>query len=218
MNFYLVIEFRFSDTALKKKIYKDIIRKIEFRKSTKVEIEKLKVFVVDFKNTLIKTADKSKRWFIMERLGKMDDAILTKNLDNVDGFIKSFQDGSYPVLMSADEYWERLVLKNVWWKIVDWYWNIISDRTKVDFIVTKWAEWKDWIVFWTNHSFLSDWKNVNYAWEIYFDSNWNITWWGNRSWHYVPDKDDLYWIQNMKNAFYNRMNWLEFNFPMVNVY
>ena len=132
----------------------------------------------------------------------MDDDVLKKNLESPDEFIRSFDDGKYPMLIEADEFWKRIVLKPENWKIVDWYWNSVKNK-KVDFIVIE-TNWEDWIVFWENHSYLSNWKNVNYAWQVEFDSNWNINWWSNGSWHYKPNKNDLEWIQKFKNAFYNR--------------
>jgi len=188
-----------------------ILELIESVLTTKVA-KLWQAYVTKFHNLTTKVAvkfDKGMQEHIIKRLWMMDQDILRKNLDNLDNFIDSFDGGDYPILMKADDFWERVVLKNVNWKIVDWRWFPI-DKSEVDFIVIE-SNWQDWIVFWKNHSYLSNWKNINYAWELKFNKNtWNIIWFTNRSGHYLPDSNDLEWLQKLKNAYFNRFK-IEFD-------
>lgn len=147
--------------------------------------------------------------FIKWRLKNKDITILKENINNIDEYIKSFEWGKYDNLIDIDEIWKKIIPTFSNWKLLDKYWKPL--RWPVDFIVKKNASWQPWIQFGERHSYLSDWKNLDYAWEILLDVNWTITWWTNRSWHYQLPSKDLEWIKTFKEAFKNRM-WIDFNY------
>gem|GEM_PF-2340830 len=41
---------------------------------------------------------------VFKRMALMDDDVLKKNLESPDEFIRSFDDGKYPMLIEADEF------------------------------------------------------------------------------------------------------------------
>ena len=132
--------------------------------------------------------DSAKKLFIKGRLDKMNvnsrgefveaERVLQKNIDDTDKFIRSFDDGRYPRLLggSSDgksyevlrselgllKHKEEWVIKKLIW----------TEVNPVDFIIQNWK-----IKFGVSHSSqdMANAKNVDYAWEIYTDSNWRIT-------------------------------------------
>lgn len=155
-----------------------------------------------FSNKIETKFDKSKVDFIKNRMDQMDQDILKKNLDNPDAFVKSFEDGKYPNLKEIDvtgeSYW--LIYKD--WKIRTIN-NYSLDSKNINYVLLN-ENWNFRLVFWQNHSYLSQWKNVEYAWSIKFNSNWFISYVDNWSWHYKPDFSDKIWINNVIKTFNER--------------
>ena len=64
----------------------------------------------------------------------------------------------------------------------------------------------DRLIFWENHSYIAQWKNVHYAWTVKFSASWNIKYIDNGSWHYRPDFNDKIWknkvLQWLKDRFW----------------
>jgi hypothetical protein len=60
--------------------------------------------------------------------------------------------------------------------------EIITSKTyPIDYILQNWE-----IKFWSSHSYFSNWKNIDFAWEIYTDTTWKIISINNNSGHYKP--------------------------------
>lgn len=103
--------------------------------------------------------------FVNERMDLKDDSIKEKTLKNPDAFVKSFEDGKYPVLSAS---WTSIQPENVWYINGYFYYsdNVKITNTSYDFIVQNWE-----IKFWFWHSALSSGKNVDFAWTVSFDSD-----------------------------------------------
>lgn len=90
----------------------------------------------------------------------------------------------------------KLPIQIVNWKIKNSvWWNFDG---KFDFFIVNWE-----LKFWKGHSFISEWKNVEYAWELFFDKSWNLNWFSKGSWHYQPLLEDKYIIINFMKEKYN---------------
>ena len=111
--------------------------------------------------------DSAKKLFIKGRLELMDDDILKNNVDDVDKFIKSFDDGKYPNLKEIDTDWRVYILNYSNWKLRfssnghNLWWE------EINYILIN-ENWVSRLIFWERHSFLSLWKNVEYAWRVKF--------------------------------------------------
>ena len=138
----------------------------------------------------------------------MDDDILKNNVDDVDKFIKSFDDGKYPTL-------GRVWLNGTRYDTIEYEnWKFLFDGStlrdeNIDFIVQKWE-----VKFWFWHSYISWWKNIDFAWNIRFDSDGIPYSWSNNSWHYKSISNDKaifiiamkekYWF-NFSDVYYNNI-------------
>lgn len=154
------------------------------------------------KSKILKSFSWEERELINQRLSieYMSDDILKKNLKNPTDFIDSFKDGKYPNLKSVDTDWSINALIVVEWKIKlsNWY---TPKWSNFNYVLVKDNTWYR-IIFWENHSYLSAWKNVEYAWNLKFTQSWNISYLDNGSWHYKPSFDD----ENQKDKVINVMN------------
>lgn len=109
--------------------------------------------------------------------------------------MKSFDDGKYPILLEKSISWKLWsIISYSDGKIYNWGWLVLWNDKPIDFIIQNGE-----IKFGRSHSFISDWRNVDYAWEIITDVNGNILKWQNGSGHYKPDTDDLIWKQKAFN-------------------
>ncbi len=154
---------------------------------------------------IVGSFDKTMQEHIFKRMWMMDEDILKKNLDDPDWFIKSFEDGKYPMLIDADYTWRNYWLKlSESWKLKMSNWNRVW---YTDFVI-----FKDWsIALWENHSYISGWKNVLFAWWIDISQNsWVIKSWNIRSWHYIIEENDNVWKKFFMDSFKDSI-WVDLN-------
>lgn len=135
----------------------------------------------------------------------MKPVIFETHLENPQGYIDNFKNWKYPMLIEQDETWKReLFTYDDTNKIfINKYGGWMKNQT-LDFIVII-IDWRYWINFGSNHSFLSKGENVIYAGEIKF-FEWEPSTWTNRSGHYKPDLWDKAWKERLEEAFKNRFN------------
>ncbi len=149
---------------------------------------------------LIERIEKSKKdvSFRIDRLDIMDSDVFNGHMKNPKGYIDSFEDGKYPMLIEQDLTWKIFSLKiSDTWKIKDGRGHEVRN---VDFIVLE----NDKILFWEWHSYLSKGKNVIYAGNLKISWNsWKITSWSNESWHYKPKSSDIIWKNKVVEAVKN---------------
>ena len=145
--------------------------------------------------------DSAKKLFIKGRLELMDDDILKNNVDDVDKFIKSFDDGKYPILARAWSFSDGHYVDFSNGRFIESDGSILDDS--LDFIVQNRN-----IKFWFWHSALSWGKNVEFAGTISFWDNGLPYSWSNNSGHYKPLKED-------KNIFVDiakqEFDWFDFS-------
>jgi hypothetical protein len=82
------------------------------------------------------------------------------------------------------------------WKLRDYRGFHFNSQT-FDFIIQNWN-----IKIWRWHSYISNWENIDFAWELVFNSKWDISSISNKSWHYKPnikDKDYLFNILKLND-------------------
>ncbi len=127
--------------------------------------------------------------------------------DNFEKYKDKFEvGGKYNSLKEIDTIWLTNALKEVNWKIKLASWH--TPKWKNFNYVLLNENWKTRLVFWENHSYLSNWKNVDYAWSIKFTNKWNIHYINNGSWHYLPDFDDIGWKNKVIDAIKERF-WID---------
>ena len=152
----------------------------------------------------------------------MDTDILEKNLKNPDTFVKSFEDGRYPVLLKDNILQDKKFIKYIdvsynkeQWFVDDDY-DFLSEEDKNDILEElSWAyiyiiqNWELLIAKKLNsrHSDLAQWENIEYWWEVFF-LWWHLDYYTNWSWHYKP-------LVDWKDIFIEYINtmWYDGNLP-----
>jgi len=104
----------------------------------------------------------------------------------------------YEMKWEVSKYWSKLDFIVQDWKVNIWWKN----NWLFDFIVQDWK-----VEVWLWHSVLSRWGTVNYAWTINIVDG-RITSWSNHSWHYIPNPNDINWINLTKELFQSKY-WIE---------
>jgi len=64
------------------------------------------------------------------------------------------------------------------------------------------------LLIWDRHSFLSKWKNVEYAGSLSLNHKWKLKKIDNNSWHYEPNWTDKDWKQLTIKLFKEKF-WLD---------
>ena len=140
---------------------------------------------------------------IISRIDLMDHTLQQKAINYPNEYIKSFENGKYPMLnkiqtkTNCDKcriYSNYTNIKK--WKLRDYRGFHFNSQT-FDFIIQNWN-----IKIWRWHSYISNWENIDFAWELVFNSKWDISSISNKSWHYKPnikDKDYLFNILKLND-------------------
>ena len=170
-----------------------------FNKLDNIEVEKYEILV---KQSLsLMPVDKQARFF--DRMNKMDEFMYKEYVNQSQKYIDTFEvGGTYNSLKEVDDFWKSYWLEiNDNWKFKKLNWNRVW---YTDFVM-----YDDWtILFWENHSFLTKWKNVVYAWWISISQNsWKISSWNCATGHYLVDANDEVW----KSIFVENFNKLVSN-------
>ena len=138
-------------------------------------------------------SDKQERF--LERMAKMDDAMVKEYLDNPTKYLNEFEVwGKLNPLMKPWNSWRLDTILFKQWNFIDEQWRYINES--LDYIIQNWE-----IKYWFWHSFIAWWKNVDYAWTILF-KDWKIIKITNNSWHYKPsvyDKNIMF--NNLKSSY-----------------
>jgi hypothetical protein len=117
-----------------------------------------------------------------QRMWRMDEYMLNEYLNNPDKYIDAYRkNGKYNMLKEPWLKWRKDIVLFKNWKFTDNNGITLNDIGWVDYVIQNW-EMK--YGFW--HSFIAEWKNVDYAWTIGFQ-NWIPIKLTNSSWHYQPD-------------------------------
>jgi len=182
-------------------------------------IFKLKIWKLELKKywDLIEKIKATKKdvSFRIERLDLMDKDILKKHLNNPSWYVNSFSDGKYPMLIKQQIIWEQtpLIFKNG--KFVHpWTW-FTTKNAQYDYVLVK--DWKNYeLKFWKSHSWLVNWKNVEYAW-IFKLSSWKkwVDYLNNGSWHYKPNFNNTEWKKILAETFYKKF-WIDISNKIKN--
>ena len=122
------------------------------------------------------------------RMNKMDE--YTKNLYIADPekWIANYgKGGKYNSLKQIDLDWKFNPIQIIWWKFRDSRWYTATGNR--DFVIESGR-----LVFGERHSYISNGRNVDYAWTIQLNNNGEIIGWSNRSGHYLPTVDDKWLV------------------------
>lgn len=117
--------------------------------------------------------------------------MLNEYLNNPDKYIDTYRKGGkYNMLMEKQPYGSVNKIDILSWG--RFRYELWSPMTwKHDFIIKDGK-----MITWEGHSFMWQWWNVDLAWTIYLDWNWNIIKWDRNSWYYKPSEPDNtdFWV------------------------